>query len=153
MRRTIGGTILVVTGCIFSPCCVPITLPFLVAALGGTAAGGWLLAHESAIGVVTAICGLGALGLGGLLLLRRRPTPTTGRRSERPALERPTRDLLDPAPAPVLSRLDAPRDCACCAPPHVSETPRGRSHSVLPVLALPSAGEDEAPLVQREHRQ
>ena len=148
MRRTIGGTILLVTGCLFSPCCLPITLPFLFAALGGTAAGGWPLAHESAIGIGAAIYGLGALGLGGFLLLRRHQT--TGRRAARPALARPPRDLLDREPEPALCRLDERCNCAFCAPQHVPETPRGKSHSILPILSPRS--EDEAPLVHQKRR-
>ncbi len=148
MRRTIGGTILVVTGCIFSPCCLPITLPFLVATLGSTAAGGWLLVHENLIGLIAAIYGLGALGLGGFLLLRRHQT--IGRLSERPALERPTRDLLDRELEPALCRLDEPCDCNCCAPQRVNETRQPSGRNVLPVL--PQHSEHEAPLVQQERR-
>lgn len=148
MRRTIGGTILLVTGCIFSPCCLPITLPFLFAALGGTAAGGWLLAHQSAIGVGAAIYGLGALGLGGFLLLRRHQT--SDRRDARPALEHPTRDLLEGEAAPALCRLDEPCDCGCCAPQRVAETRQPSGRSVLPILSQGS--EDEAPLVHQKRR-
>src|SRR6266536_6478765 len=45
MRRSVGSSLLLITGFLACPCHVPLTLPLLVALFGGTALGTWLSTH------------------------------------------------------------------------------------------------------------
>lgn len=73
MRRSVGSSLLFITGFLASPCHVPLTLPLLVALFGGTAFGTWLSTHTNlVIGLSTGYF-LTAIVLGFWLLRRRSP--------------------------------------------------------------------------------
>lgn len=64
MRRTLGGYMLVITGLLACPCHVPLTLPLVLALLGGTALGGWLNTHMGLVYGLSAGYFLAALIVG-----------------------------------------------------------------------------------------
>ncbi|HLZ21616.1 MAG TPA: hypothetical protein VKQ30_05805 [Ktedonobacterales bacterium] len=70
MRRTFGGWVLMVSGLLTCPCHLPLTLPFAVALLSGSALGGWLANYEGAIVAAASLYFVGAVVLGVLLLIR-----------------------------------------------------------------------------------
>ncbi len=73
MRRSIGSSLLLITGFLVCPCHVPLTLPLLVALFGGTTLGTWLSTHTGlVIGLSTGYF-LAAIVLGVWLLNRRSP--------------------------------------------------------------------------------
>jgi len=80
-RRTITGWCLTGTGFLVCPCHLVITLPLAVALLGGTALGGWIATHESAIALGATLYFVGALALGATLLLARTTLPGTDKNS------------------------------------------------------------------------
>jgi len=49
MRRSVGSSLLLITGFLACPCHVPLTLPLLVALFGGTALGTWLSTHTGLV--------------------------------------------------------------------------------------------------------
>jgi|GEM_PF-3887912 hypothetical protein len=69
MRRRVSGWFFTVTGLLACPCHLVVTLPLVVALLGGTALGGWMAAHEGAITIGASIYFVGALAVGATLLL------------------------------------------------------------------------------------
>lgn len=70
--RTVGGWLLTITGFLACPCHLVVTLPIAVALLGGTSLGGWIATHQGAIALGASIYFVGALALGGTLLIGRR---------------------------------------------------------------------------------
>ncbi len=73
MRRSIGSSLLLISGFLACPCHLPLTLPLLVALFGGTALGTWLSTHTGlVIGLSTGYF-LAAIVLGFWLLKRRSP--------------------------------------------------------------------------------
>lgn len=73
MRRSIGSSLLLITGFLACPCHLPLTLPLLVALFGGTALGTWLSTHTGlVIGLSTGYF-LAAIVAGLRLLNRRSP--------------------------------------------------------------------------------
>jgi hypothetical protein len=68
--RSLTGWILAITGVLACPCHLPLTLPFLLAVLGGTALGSILQQKTDLVVAVATAYFLAAIGLG-LSLLRR----------------------------------------------------------------------------------
>ncbi len=71
MSRVWGG-VLAVTGLVACPCHFPITLPLILAVLGGTGIGSFIGANTSLVyGIATGYFTL-AVGIGWYLLMRKR---------------------------------------------------------------------------------
>ncbi len=64
MRRTIISTAVIITGLLACPCHLPLTLPLLLAVLGGTAAGAFLVAHTGWIAALSTGYFLAAMAFG-----------------------------------------------------------------------------------------
>jgi len=73
MRRSVGSSLLLITGFLACPCHVPLTLPLLVALFGGTALGTWLSTYTRIVIGLSAAYFLAAMVLGLWLLNRRSP--------------------------------------------------------------------------------
>lgn len=87
----IWGGVLAATGFIACPCHLPITIPLTVSLLGGGAAAGFIADHKGLIyGLATAYF-IGGLGIGWLLLTRRRDTQDC---CEVPAAESRSRRMI-----------------------------------------------------------
>ena len=76
MRRSIGSSLLLITGFLACPCHLPLTLPLLVALFGGTALGTWLSTHTGLVIGLSAGYFLAAIVLG--IWLLNRPSPESG---------------------------------------------------------------------------
>ena len=111
MRHKVRIRFFLVTGFLACPCHLVITLPLAAAVLGGTALGGWIATHQGVITVGASLYFVGALVVGGVLLLSRR------------AVEEPT---------PGMPR-DTDSEFACC-PPTLAQSTRLRPQRV----AVPS---------------
>src|SRR5947209_2671840 len=68
MMRRVGGVLLTVTGILFCPCHLIITLPLLASLLAGTALGSFLAHNTGLIVTFASLYFLGALALGYWLL-------------------------------------------------------------------------------------
>src|SRR5690348_14215960 len=68
MMRRVGGVLLTVTGILFCPCHLIITLPLLASLLAGTALGSFLTHNTGLIVIFASLYFLGALALGYWLL-------------------------------------------------------------------------------------
>jgi hypothetical protein len=104
MRRKVSAGFFLVTGFLACPCHLVITLPLAAAILSGTALGGWIATHQGAIIVGASLYFVGALVVGGMLLLARR------------AAEEP------------LSGVQRHTDGAACCPPTLPPSVRLRPH-------------------------
>jgi hypothetical protein len=73
MRRSIGSSLLLITGFLACPCHGALTLPLLVALFGGTALGTWLSTHTGLVLGLSAGYFLAAIVVGSWLLNRHSP--------------------------------------------------------------------------------
>ena len=71
MRRSVGSSLLLITGFLACPCHVPLTLPLLIALFGGTTLGTWLSTHTGLVIGLSAGYFLAAIVLGFWLPNRR----------------------------------------------------------------------------------
>lgn len=76
MWRKLGGTLLVTSAVLVSPCCMPITVPLALVTLGGTGAGAWISTHQAMTAVVGTVYFVIALALGVGVVMRRHAFPT-----------------------------------------------------------------------------
>lgn len=76
MRRSIGSSLLLITGFLACPCHVSLTLPLLVALFGRTALGTWRSTHTGLVIGLSAGYFLAAIVLG--IWLLKRPSPESG---------------------------------------------------------------------------
>lgn len=100
MLRTLGGYLLGLTALVVCPCHLPLTLPLVLAVLGGTSLGSLLSGHLEVLFLAAWVSFFAALAGAAWLLFHR------------------------PGPAPVTSHRDAaPSDgsLSCC-----TASPRGR---------------------------
>ena len=72
MWRKVGGALLAASAVLVSPCCLPITLPVALIALGGTSLGVWMVTHQAMIAVVGTVYFVVALAAGVWWLLSAR---------------------------------------------------------------------------------
>ncbi len=70
MLRSWSGWILAITGFLACPCHLPLTLPILLAVLGGTSLGLFLQQNTGLVLAVATAYFIGALGIGLVLLTR-----------------------------------------------------------------------------------
>lgn len=69
MKRRVTGLLLTITGILVCPCHLPLTLPLLASLLAGTALGAALLQQRHLLVALATLYFLGALIIGGRLLL------------------------------------------------------------------------------------
>jgi hypothetical protein len=119
MWRRFGGAILAASAVLVSPCCLPITIPVALVALGGTAFGAWMITHEAVIVVVSTVYFFVVVALGAWWAMTRYSSPKVRSGLSLFRLFHPIGMADSTATEHVAPTCGAHSSCeaACCAPP------------------------------------
>lgn len=121
MWRRGAGVMLAISAVLVSPCCLPITIPVALVALGGTGFGVWMATHEAAIAVVGTVYFFAAGALGIWWAMTRSSSPMVRSRLSliRFRLFHPTGITGSTATEDVAPSCILDGSCAggCCSPP------------------------------------